>query len=95
MPLQRVFRILRERHPTTEPKIILKYAMKWLNDTMGPNVLVTSLLVSGTIPTLSMENKDFPVQEEQTTSLKTARDVIGKIREKQRTATAITNNAPP
>lgn len=78
-PLRRVFRILWERYPITEAEIILKYAIKELNDTMGSYGFVSSLFVFVKIKTFPMENKDFPAEKEQINALKTVRDEIAKI----------------
>lgn len=63
MPLRRVFRILHERHPNIQRAILLQYAVKSQNDTMGPNGLVPYLIIFRTIPSFPMTTIDVPAQK--------------------------------
>lgn len=79
-PLQTVFKILRSRHPDIGPEIILRYVIKCLNDTMGPNSPVPLLLVYGTMPTFPITNRQTLNQKKQFEVLKSARKEVAHIR---------------
>lgn len=57
-PYRQVFCILRQWCLNMEPEILLRFAVKGLKDAMGSNGYVPSLLLLGTLFTLSMLNKD-------------------------------------
>lgn len=59
---RRVRQVLKARHPNIEPEIVPRYAIKGNNDTKGPNALVPSYLVSGTMPTFSVKTINTPTQ---------------------------------
>lgn len=52
MPLRRVFSVIRRDNPQLHPEIALHRDLKGINDTMGPDGLVETLLVFGTFPTI-------------------------------------------
>lgn len=78
-----------------EPEIILRYAVKGLNDTMEPNGLVSSLLVFGFMPIFHMDNKANPIHNTIMKMTELERDKLLKIRTEQRIATALGTNIPP
>lgn len=52
-----------------EPEIVLQIAFEVVNDTMWTKGLVLLLLVSGTLPTFAMLNKDLATQKERMDAL--------------------------
>lgn len=62
-PLRRLFNKVRHAEPTLIPEMALRVAQKSLNDTMGPNGLVPTLLVYGMLPRLPVAESDFPDQQ--------------------------------
>lgn len=48
-PLRRVFQVLRTHHPKLDPEVLLRYAVKGIKATMGPEGLVPSLSVFGVV----------------------------------------------
>lgn len=94
-PLRRVFKILREHHPRIEPEIILRYAVKAMNDSMGPEGLVPSLLVFGTLPTFPIVSSDRPEQADRLSAMKRARDEMAKITAELRIREALRSRLPP
>lgn len=78
-----------------EPEILLKYAVKGLNDSIGTDALVPSLLVFGALPTFPFLNMDIiPGQRESFEMMKLARDKVAQLRAEQRIATAVNTNVP-
>ena len=54
-PLRRIYRKGRHKFPTITEALTLSLANKAMNDTVGPEGLVPTLLVFGIIPRLSAE----------------------------------------
>lgn len=94
-PLRRIFRILRNRYARIEPEVILRYAVKAMNDSMGPEGLVPSLLVFGTIPTFPITESNRPEQAERLAAMAKARDEMAKISAELRIQTALRSRLPP
>jgi hypothetical protein len=59
-PLRRIFIKVKFDFPTAPPKMILSCATKGLNDTMGENGRMQSLLVFGIIPRFPILSADLP-----------------------------------
>lgn len=95
LPLQRVLRTLRAKYKKDEQELLLRYAVKGLSDTMGPNRLVPSLLVSRTLPKLSMIKKLPPSQKELMDMSRLASDEVAKIWAEQRILMALKSIIPP
>jgi hypothetical protein len=64
-PLRRIYRKVSFDFPAAPPEMILKCATKALNDTMGENGLVPSLLIFGIIPRFPILATDLPEQRER------------------------------
>ena len=72
-PLRRVFKVLRSRHPNMDPEVLLRYADKGINDTIGPEGLVPTSLVFGVVPTFPTVHADLPAQKERLAALDASR----------------------
>lgn len=64
-PLRPVFQVLRQRYNNMVPEKLLRYAVKGLNDSIGPKELVASLLVFRIIPAFLMSKINTREQEER------------------------------
>lgn len=82
-------------HASIEPEVILRYAVKGLNDSMGPNGLVPSLLIFGTLQSFPMTTANTTEQKVSIEMMQTARSEVAQIRAEQRIATAIKAKVPP
>lgn len=60
VPLQRIFGTLKEKYKDDEPELLLRYVIKGLNCTMGPNGLDGSLVGFSTLPKFPMINRLSP-----------------------------------
>lgn len=78
-PFRRVYDALRTHYPHMEIETSLRYAVKGINDTMGPEGLVASLLVFGTVPTAPTMNKDIASQLDHVGALDLARKEMSSI----------------
>ena len=72
-PLRRIYNKIRASHPSVQPDIALRLACRAMNDTMGPDGLVPTLLVFGALPRLPTSHSANPTQEERQRALTTAR----------------------
>ncbi len=59
-PLRRAYDILRAELPDQSPEAVLQMAVKAVNDTIGPDGLVPTLLVFGAYPRMTMESPPSP-----------------------------------
>lgn len=73
IPLRRVFRISLDRYPSLDPEVTLRYTVKALNDTMGPEGMIPSILVFGTLPTLPTGDNNNGDQAQRMGVIETAR----------------------
>jgi hypothetical protein len=64
-PLRRISEKVKFDFPAAPPKIILSCASKVLNDTMGENGLVPSLIVFGIIPRFPILSTGLPEQKDR------------------------------
>ena len=94
-PLRRVFNILKEEHKSLDDKHILRISTKAINDTMGPNGLVPSLLVFGVLPAFPCPNTKMPNQVERFAALRTAKAEMEKIVAETRIKRALKSKLPP
>lgn len=78
-PLRRIYHKIHRDHPGHRKELILALAAKAMNDTIGPEGLVPSLLVFRTIPRVSYETIGLPDQEERMGMMQTARDEMERI----------------
>lgn len=68
-PLRQVFDKVLTDHRTIDPEIGLRLAVKALNDTTGPDVIVPSLLVIGSLPSSPAVNMEVPAQKQRMEAL--------------------------
>ncbi len=78
-PLRRIFLKIREEHPKMDKNIILKVAVKAMNDTMGLEGLVPSYLVFRCIPRVLPTESALPTQQQRMDAMQSARREIAII----------------
>lgn len=71
---------IRIRYQILSQKVYLRFAVKSMNGTMGPNGLVPSLLVYGIMPLKSAAKSSFPEQESRICALEEANREMAQIR---------------
>lgn len=92
--LRGIFKIIRNRNPDLEPDIALRYDVKAINDTTGPEGLVPSLLVFGVIPSFSLISKDLPRQKERIDAMRIAKKEMAVITSELRVVQAQISKLP-
>lgn len=65
------------------PDVLPRLSIKGLSDTMSPFELVPSLLVFGSLPTFSMDNRLTPDRQERVKMVSTSRKQLLDIRAEQ------------
>lgn len=60
LPLRRAFDIITKEIPSLDKTTRLQMAVKAVNDTVGPDGLVPTLLVFGAFPRMSREDRPTP-----------------------------------
>ena len=93
-PLRRVYRKIRNEEPKLEKSTVLQLANKAINDTMGPEGLVPSLLDFGCVPRLPSGSSELPGQKERMNALQTARREMETITAELRVSKALKSRAP-
>ena len=94
-PLRRIFKFLRDGHPKLDSDVVLRYAIKGINDIMGPEGLVLSLLVVGVIPTFPTVHAELSAQRERLAALDAARKEMETIAAELRMQQALRAQLPP
>jgi len=94
-PLRRVFKKIRHETPELDRTIALRIAVKALNDTMGPEGLVPSLLVFGCLPRLTPVNSHNPAQKQRMRALHEARKEMASVTAELRIRKALMTRAHP
>ena len=94
-PLRRVFKFLRSRHPNMDPEVLLRYTFKGINDPMGLEGLVPSLLVFGVVRTFPSVHTNLPAQKERLAALDTARNEMETIAAELRIQLALRSKLRP
>lgn len=94
-PLRGDFRILKQRHPTMKPEIIMRFVIKGPNDTMGTDGSVPSLLVFWDIVHVFMAIKNAATQKKRINALLSARDEFANICAEQQVNKIIRGDLPP
>ena len=90
-PLRKIFSILRHDNPREDPEIILRYAVKGINDTMGENGIVPTTLVSGCSPSFPFLNSKLPKQRDRMRMLMVARREMATIIAERRITRAVSS----
>ena len=95
-PLKRAFEIIRIELPDLSDEEILQYAVKSLNDSVGPEGLVPTLLVYGALPRLGFPT-DKPAKGiyERAVAVKKASDEMSKYFAKRQYRDAMKNRNGP
>jgi len=93
-PLRRIYKKVSTEYPQVAPDIRLKLATKAMNDTMGEDGLVPSLLVFGIIPRFPIISTNLPTQQERMDALATAQKEMNAIVSERRITAALTRNIP-
>ena len=93
-PLRRIYRKVKHDHPNLMPKTILRLSLKAMNDTMGENGLVPSLLTFGVIPRFPILNTELPTQQERLEALKKAQAEMNSIVAERRIKRALLHKVP-
>ena len=93
-PLRRIFRKIRNEEPKLDMSIVLQLAVKAINDTMGPEGLVPSLLVFGCIPRFPAVSSKVPEQKERMNALISARQEMATITAELRVTKALRSKVP-
>jgi transposase InsO family protein len=93
-PLRRIYEKVQMDYPHISPRIILKITVKVMNDTIGENGLVPSLLVFGVVPRFPMLSTDLPNQKERMAAISLAKMEMNSIIAERRVNTALRKNAP-
>lgn len=71
--LRRIFRLVKQNHPTISNALCLRFSVKSLNDTAGDKGLVPSMIVFGVIPSLGNTHDNLPDQQERFNAMIVAR----------------------
>ena len=95
-PLRRVFEILyAELSGTTSKEAILQMAFKAINDTVGPEGIVPTLLVFGDYPRITAKSDPPPTVQQRSKAIAKAMRALQQIRAKRQVRDAInTRNGP-
>lgn len=93
-PFRRVFRITLNRYPSLDSETVLRYSVEAMNDSVGPEGLVPSFLVYGTLPTFPAGTKDLPGQCERMAAMRCARDDFSRITSELRIRSALKSKLP-
>jgi hypothetical protein len=93
-PLRRLYRKVRQDFPAISEPLALSLANKAMNDTIGPEGLVPTLLVFGTVPRLSTTGS-FPNQNERMLAMDSTRREMDAIVSELRIKRALTSKTAP
>ncbi|KAI1003689.1 hypothetical protein K3495_g4514 [Podosphaera aphanis] len=94
-PLRRIYNIIISEIPGTVNHLALQMTFKALNDLVGPDGLVPTLLVFGAYPRMVERNAPSPTVMERTKALRTAMRELERIRATRQVHDALnTRNGP-
>jgi hypothetical protein len=93
--LRRIYTNIRMDYPELDPNLVLRLSIKAMNDRMGPECLVPSLLVFGVLPRFPATQTSPPNQNDRMEALSTARSEMETITSELRLAVAMHRNVPP
>ena len=94
-PLRRIFEKIFEEVPNIDPHWALQLAVKSMNDTVGPDGLVPSMLVFGVMPRFPPIRADLPKHEERMRAIQVARTEMTEIVARQKIQLASRAKIPP
>lgn len=93
--LKRVYTIITEKVPGIEPDLALQMSFKALNDSVGPNGLVLTLLVFGAYPRMAESDAPSPTITQRAVAMRKAMDQVKKNIASRRVNDALnTRNGP-
>jgi hypothetical protein len=93
--LRNIFNKVSSENPRLSRQLRLSIAVKALNDTAGPDGLVPSLLVLGTLPRPPNSTKEFPAQSERFQAMDTARKEYERLIAAERVARGMQKQVTP
>lgn len=93
-PLRRVFRKVKHEHPSLNNELALRLSVKAINDTMGPEALVPSLLVFGCLPRFPATTSNIVEQQKRMKALSEARREMSTITAELRIRQALLSRVP-
>ena len=93
-PLRKIYERVRATVTSIDAETALRLAVKTMNDTMGPDGLVPTLLVYGSLPRLPTSEEDAADQKTRTRALEVARREYEGIVAQRRIATALRSRIP-
>jgi hypothetical protein len=93
-PLWRVYQKIEHEFPHVCPVLLLRIEVKAINDTMGTNGLVPSLLVFSVVPRVPPMSIDLPKQRDRMAALAAAQMKKSTIVSEKRITAALTQNVP-
>ena len=93
-PLGRIYRKIKNDFPQIPPHILLKLAVKAMNDTNGENGLVLSLLDFGIIPGFPIISSHLPTHRERMKALSEAQMEMNSIISERRVSKILHRNIP-
>ncbi|PXF47155.1 hypothetical protein BWQ96_03097 [Gracilariopsis chorda] len=94
-PLRRIYRKLRHDAPDLDKAVVLRFALKAMNDTVGPDALVPSYLVFGSFLEFPAVNPSLPDQRRRMIALESVRTEYASIVAKLRIARTRRARVPP
>lgn len=94
-PLRRIYNKIAMDYPSSSASILLKIAVKAMNDTIGENGLVPSKLVFGITPRFPIISTDLPNQRNRMAALARAQMEMNSIVSERRVQSALTKEIPP
>lgn len=94
-PIRRAYQIIATEFPDISKDMALQMAFKAINDSVGPDGLVPTLLVFGAYPRMIDSDAPSPTVAQRTTAIKKAMIEINKLRAERQIAEALnTRNGP-
>lgn len=93
-PLRRIFRKIRHESPNMSLELALRTAVKAMNDTLGPEGLVPTLLVFGCLPRFPTVSSELPAQRERMRALSQAKKEMATITAELRIKRALMSRVP-
>jgi hypothetical protein len=94
-PLRRAYQILEKELKGTHKDMLLQMALKALNDSVGPDGLVPTLLVFGAYPRMSKYDAPSPSIAERAAAIKKAMTEVKKLRSERLVQDAIHSRNGP
>ena len=88
-PIRRAFQIIATEMPHLDPDMQLQMAFKAINDSVGPNGLIPTLLVYGAYPRISETDAPSPTVAHRANAIRKAMLAIQKLRAERQVAEAL------